>query len=73
MGSHGAVGKGGGGKEKGKPGIADPGAAVAAAAAAGVSAVEELGWLVPDEKKCMSNKTMIHCVTTLFSPPLLVR
>lgn len=61
MGSHGAVGKGGGGKEKGKPGIADPGAAFAAAAA-GVSAVEELGWLVPDE---MSNKTMIHCVPLL--------
>lgn len=31
MGSHGAVGKGGGGKEKGKPGIADPGAAAAVA------------------------------------------
>lgn len=46
MGSHGAVGKGGGGKEKGKPGIADPGAAAAAAA---VSAVDEVGWLVPDE------------------------
>lgn len=47
MGSHGAVGKGGGGKEKGKPGIADPGAAAAAAAAA-ASAVDEVGWLVPD-------------------------
>lgn len=47
MGSHGAVGKGGGGKEKGKPGIADPGAAAAAAAAA-ASAVDDVGWLVPD-------------------------
>ncbi len=45
MGSHGAVGKGGGGKEKGNPGIADPGAAAAAAA----SAVDEVGWLVPGE------------------------
>lgn len=45
MGSHGAVGKGGGGKEKGKPGIADPGAAAAAAA----SAVDEVDWLVPGE------------------------
>ena len=44
MGSHGAEGKGGGGKEKGKPGIADPGAA----AAAEVSAVDDEGWLVPD-------------------------
>lgn len=45
MGNHGAVGKGGGGKEKGNPGIADPGAAAAAA----VSVVDEVGWLVPKE------------------------
>lgn len=45
MGSHGAVGKGGGGKEKGKPGIADPGAAAVAV----VSAADEVDWLVPDE------------------------
>lgn len=45
MGSHGAVGKGGGGKEKGNPGIADPGAAAPAAA----SAADKVGWLVPDE------------------------
>ena len=38
------MGKGGGGKEKGKPGIADPGAA----AAVDVSAVDNVGWLVPD-------------------------
>lgn len=43
MGSHGAVGKGGGGKEKGKPGIADPGAPAAVA----VSVVDEVDWLVP--------------------------
>lgn len=49
MGSHGAVGKGGGGKEKGKPGIADPGAAAVAV----VSAADEVDWLVPDE-------TIIH-------------
>lgn len=49
MGSHGAVGKGGGGKEKGKPGIADPGAAAAAAAAAAASVVDEVGWLVPEK------------------------
>lgn len=46
MGSHGAVGKGGGGKEKGKPGI-DPGAAAAAAE----SAVEDDGWVVPERAK----------------------
>lgn len=49
MGSQGAVGKGGGGKEKGKPGRADPGAAAAAAAAAAVSADDDVGWLEPDE------------------------
>lgn len=53
MGSQGAVGKGGGGKEKGKPGRADPGAAAAAAAAAAVSADDDVGWLEPDE----TNKT----------------
>lgn len=47
MGSHGAVGKGGGGKEKGNPGIVEPGAAAAVAE----SAVDELGWLVPDGNK----------------------
>lgn len=45
MGSHGGVGKGGGGKEKGKPGIADPGAAAAVAL---VSAAGEVDWLVPE-------------------------
>lgn len=44
MGSHGAVGKGGGGKEKGKPGIADPGAAAVAL----VSAAGEVDWLEPE-------------------------
>lgn len=52
MGSHGAVGNGGGGKEKGKPGIDDPGAADAV-----VSVVDEVGWLVPDGNKH-------HIVTT---------
>lgn len=52
MGSHGAVGKGGGGKEKGKPGIAD------AEAAADVSVVDEVAWLVPDE-----NNTHAHILT----------
>lgn len=47
MGSHGAVGKGGGGKEKGKPGIADPGAAAPAAE----SAADEVGWLVPEDTR----------------------
>lgn len=51
MGSHGAVGKGGGGKEKGNPGIVDPGAAAAAAAVAESAVVDELGWLLPDGNK----------------------
>jgi len=51
MGSQGAVGKGGGGKEKGKPGIADPGAAAGVV----VSAVDVVGWLVPDGKRNITN------------------
>lgn len=42
MGSHGAAGKGGGGKENGKPGTADPGAAAVVAE----SAVDVVGWVV---------------------------
>lgn len=68
MGSHGAVGKGGGGKEKGKPGIADPGASAAAV----VSAVEEVGWLVPDEPntqhfQAMSSYTRVENKTKQHS------
>lgn len=57
MGSHGAVGKGGGGKEKGNPGIAGPGAAAAVA----VSAVDEVGWLEPGGNKHTNTlTTWIH-------------
>ena len=42
------MGNGGGGNEKGKPGIADPGAAAADVEA---SVVDEVGWLVPDGSK----------------------
>lgn len=58
IGSHGAAGKGGGGKEKGNPGIADPGAAAAAAAAAddvAASAAAEVGWLVPKGNRRVTN------------------
>lgn len=54
MGSHGAAGKGGGGKENGKPGTADPGPAAVAAE----SAVDVVGWVVPEGKN-KSNKSPI--------------
>lgn len=52
MGSQGAVGKGGGGKENGNPGKPVPGAG----AAVEVSAADDVSWLLPGKTHTQTNK-----------------